>query len=189
MLRGRNRSAAPDEGAPFELCARPGAYCGQAPSPFATALRLFGLLVCRQSLFGLQKIFAHIAAFGAPFTGHVVLIPMTPVVMFLGEHFEFRRNNQPPLGVTPGSYLLEARERVSKLPVIVGATQREGVGLLVGSSLQRNDAGVWLCEYPGLSFQRSPVCVTSPAFILMKAADRFANPTTASNQLWQTDFT
>src|SRR5262249_1989631 len=29
----------------------------------------------------------------------------------------------------------------------------------------------------------------SPAFILMKAADRFANPTTAPNQLWQTDFT
>ena len=27
------------------------------------------------------------------------------------------------------------------------------------------------------------------AFILMKAADRFANPTTAPNQLWQTDFT
>ena len=31
--------------------------------------------------------------------------------------------------------------------------------------------------------------ITSPAFILLKAADRFANPTTASNQLWQTDFT
>ena len=31
--------------------------------------------------------------------------------------------------------------------------------------------------------------ITSPAFILMKAADRFANPTTALNQLWQTDFT
>src|SRR5262249_18060499 len=27
--------------------------------------------------------------------------------------------------------------------------------------LQRNDAGVWLCEYPGLSFQRSPVCACS----------------------------
>src|SRR5262249_44269010 len=26
--------------------------------------------------------------------------------------------------------------------------------------------------------------ITSPAFILMKAADRFANPTTAPNQLW-----
>jgi hypothetical protein len=25
------------------------------------------------------------------------------------------------------------------------------------SSLQRNDAGVWLCEYPGPSFQRCPV--------------------------------
>ena len=27
--------------------------------------------------------------------------------------------------------------------------------------------------------------ITSPAFVLMKAADRFANPTTAPNQLWQ----
>ena len=31
--------------------------------------------------------------------------------------------------------------------------------------------------------------ITSPAFILMKAGDSFAHPTTASNQLWQTDFT
>ena len=31
--------------------------------------------------------------------------------------------------------------------------------------------------------------ITSPAFIVMKAADHFANPTTAINQLWQTDFT
>jgi putative transposase len=31
--------------------------------------------------------------------------------------------------------------------------------------------------------------ITSPAFILLKAADVFSNPTTAPNQLWQTDFT
>ena len=31
--------------------------------------------------------------------------------------------------------------------------------------------------------------ITSPAFIVMKAADTFQNPTTAPNQLWQTDFT
>jgi putative transposase len=31
--------------------------------------------------------------------------------------------------------------------------------------------------------------ITSPAFIVMKAADKFQNPTTAINQLWQTDFT
>jgi hypothetical protein len=31
--------------------------------------------------------------------------------------------------------------------------------------------------------------ITSPAFILMKAADRFAQPTTAPTQLWQTDST
>ena len=30
--------------------------------------------------------------------------------------------------------------------------------------------------------------ITSPAFVLMKAADRFQNPATAINQLWQTDF-
>ena len=31
--------------------------------------------------------------------------------------------------------------------------------------------------------------ITSPAFIVLKAADKFQNPTTAINQLWQTDFT
>jgi transposase InsO family protein len=31
--------------------------------------------------------------------------------------------------------------------------------------------------------------ITSPAFIVMKAADEFKNKTTAINQLWQTDFT
>ena len=31
--------------------------------------------------------------------------------------------------------------------------------------------------------------ITSPAFIVMNAADKFQNPTTAVNQLWQTDFT
>lgn len=36
---------------------------------------------------------------------------------------------------------------------------------------------------------RTEGLITSPAFIVMKASDRFANPTTAINQLWQTDFT
>ena len=31
--------------------------------------------------------------------------------------------------------------------------------------------------------------ITSPAFIVMKAADKFKDKTTAPNQLWQTDFT
>jgi putative transposase len=36
---------------------------------------------------------------------------------------------------------------------------------------------------------RAEGLLTSPAFIIMKAAERFTNPTTAVNQLWQTDFT
>lgn len=31
--------------------------------------------------------------------------------------------------------------------------------------------------------------LTSPAWIVMKAKDKFDQPTTATNQLWQTDFT
>ena len=31
--------------------------------------------------------------------------------------------------------------------------------------------------------------ITSPAFVVIKAADAFQDPTTAPNQLWQTDFT
>ncbi len=31
--------------------------------------------------------------------------------------------------------------------------------------------------------------ITSPAFVVIKAADEFADKTTAPNQLWQTDFT
>jgi hypothetical protein len=36
---------------------------------------------------------------------------------------------------------------------------------------------------------RAEGLLTSPAFIVMQAAERFTNPTTAVNQLWQTDFT
>ena len=31
--------------------------------------------------------------------------------------------------------------------------------------------------------------ITSPAFVVIKAADQFRDKTTAPNQLWQTDFT
>src|SRR5438046_10620048 len=36
---------------------------------------------------------------------------------------------------------------------------------------------------------RAEGLITSPAFIVMKAAHRVAHPTPAGNQLWQTDFT
>ena len=47
----------------------------------------------------------------------------------------------------------------------------------------------YVCESTVYRILKENDLITSPAFILMKAADRFQNPTTAPNQLWQTDFT
>ena len=41
----------------------------------------------------------------------------------------------------------------------------------------------------GLSILKAHDLITSPAFIVIKAADEFKDKTTAPNQLWQTDFT
>ena len=38
-------------------------------------------------------------------------------------------------------------------------------------------------------FSRAHDLITSPAFVVIKAADEFRDKTTAPNQLWQTDFT
>ncbi len=47
----------------------------------------------------------------------------------------------------------------------------------------------YLSESTVYRILKSHDLITAPAFIVLKAAERFANPTTAVNQLWQTDFT
>lgn len=47
----------------------------------------------------------------------------------------------------------------------------------------------YLSESSAYRILKSKGLITAPAFIVMKAADRFSSPTTAVNQLWQTDFT
>lgn len=47
----------------------------------------------------------------------------------------------------------------------------------------------YLSESSVYRILKSRGLLTAPAFIVMKAADKFQNPTTAVNQLWQTDFT
>jgi transposase InsO family protein len=42
---------------------------------------------------------------------------------------------------------------------------------------------------PSIAWLREHDLITSPAFIVIKAADQFKDKTTAPNQLWQTDFT
>jgi transposase InsO family protein len=47
----------------------------------------------------------------------------------------------------------------------------------------------FVSESTGYRLLEEQGLITSPACILMQAADRSAQPTTAVNQLWQTDFT
>jgi len=51
------------------------------------------------------------------------------------------------------------------------------------------EQGYFLCEATAYRILKGHDLLTSPAWIVMKAADRFHQPTTAINQLWQTDFT
>jgi transposase InsO family protein len=48
---------------------------------------------------------------------------------------------------------------------------------------------IFVSEASAYRILKAEGLVTSPAFIVMKAAEAFANPTTTINQLWQTDFT
>lgn len=47
----------------------------------------------------------------------------------------------------------------------------------------------FVSEAPVYRLLKAHGLIASPAFILHKAAGRFAQPTAAINQLWQTDFT
>lgn len=51
------------------------------------------------------------------------------------------------------------------------------------------EAGYFISEATAYRILKKHDLVTSPAWIVMKAADKFHEPTTAINQLWQTDFT
>ena len=48
--------------------------------------------------------------------------------------------------------------------------------------------GYFVSESSVYRLLRAHDLITRPAFIRMKAADKFQHPTTAPNQLWQTDF-
>jgi len=49
--------------------------------------------------------------------------------------------------------------------------------------------GHFLSESSVYRILKAADLITSPAFILIHAADRFAHPTRRPNELWQTDFT
>ena len=63
--------------------------------------------------------------------------------------------------------------------------------------LSCRELACYIVDYEGWFVSESSVyrilkkqgLVTTPAFRLMEAADEFYNPTTATNQLWQNDFT
>ena len=49
--------------------------------------------------------------------------------------------------------------------------------------------GHFLSESSVYRILKAADLITSPAFIVLQAADRFAHPTQQPNELWQTDFT
>lgn len=49
--------------------------------------------------------------------------------------------------------------------------------------------GYFVCESSVYRLLKSRDLITSPAYIVMKAANEFKDKTTAPNQMWQTDFT
>ena len=51
------------------------------------------------------------------------------------------------------------------------------------------DRGYFISEATAYRILKKHDLITSPAWIVMKASEKFYNPTTAINQLWQTDFT
>lgn len=51
------------------------------------------------------------------------------------------------------------------------------------------DRGYFISEATAYRILKKHNLITSPSWIVMKASDKFYNPTTAINQLWQTDFT
>jgi len=52
-----------------------------------------------------------------------------------------------------------------------------------------DQTGHFLSESSVYRILKAADLITSPAFILIRAADRFAHPTRRPNELWQTDFT
>jgi putative transposase len=52
-----------------------------------------------------------------------------------------------------------------------------------------SDHGYFISEATAYRILKENDLLTSPAWIVMKAADKFHEPTTGINQLWQTDFT
>ena len=77
----------------------------------------------------------------------------------------------------------EVRERSSSWRSISRA-----VATRIGDTLHRHEK-YFVSESSVYRLLKAHDLITSPAFIVIKAADEFKDKTTAINQLWQTDFT
>ena len=78
----------------------------------------------------------------------------------------------------------DVRVRVVEL----GPRRARALAARAGRALHRC-RGYFVSEASVYRLLKAHDLITSPAFIMMKAADEFKNKTTAPNELWQTDFT
>ena len=64
-----------------------------------------------------------------------------------------------------------------------------GDAVAPGTGRQADTRGYFVSEASVYRLLKAHDLITSPAFVVIKAADEFRDKTTAPNQLWQTDFT
>ncbi len=81
----------------------------------------------------------------------------------------------------------ELRERVVAAALDAFETWEKSTATTADGS--RNARLQWLLGFTGYRLLKAHDLITSPAFVVIKAASEFKDKTTAPNQLWQTDFT
>jgi len=88
----------------------------------------------------------------------------------------------------PGKVWNKVPEEISEAVIELALEQPERSPRELATAFT-DQRGYFVSESTVYRLLKARDLITSPAFILMQAADRFSQPTTAVNQLWQTDFT
>ena len=114
-----------------------------------------------------------------------------PKSTFYGWYERFREGGDAALEDTPpsGGPIWNRLPQTIRQSILKLALERPELSARELAVLFTEQQRYFVSESSVYRLLKAHDLITSPAFILMKAADKFQHPTTAPNQLWQTDFT